>query len=45
MLRVEGDSVVLKGINGARIFRRGQSPIETEPGTEPSQLVEPVSEE
>ena len=45
MLRVEGDSVVLKGINGARIFRRGQSPVETEPGTEPSQLVEPVSEE
>lgn len=45
MLRVEGDSVVLKGVNGARIFRRGQSPVETEPGTELSQLVEPVSAE
>jgi dipeptidase E len=31
MLRVEGDSVVLKGVSGARIFRRGHSPIETEP--------------
>jgi dipeptidase E len=39
MLRVEANSIVLKGITGARIFRRGQPPIETEPGTELSQLV------
>jgi dipeptidase E len=45
MLRVEGDSVLLKGINGARIFRRGQPPVETEPGTELSQLVSSASEE
>jgi dipeptidase E len=31
MLRVEGDSVLLKGIAGARIFRRGQEPIEVLP--------------
>ena len=31
MLRVDGDSVLLKGIAGARIFRRGQEPIEILP--------------
>jgi dipeptidase E len=31
MLRVDGDSVLLKGIAGARIFRRGQEPIEVLP--------------
>ena len=32
MLRVEGGRVLLKGIAGARIFRRGQDPIEASPG-------------
>jgi dipeptidase E len=32
MLRVDGDSVLLKGIAGARIFRRGQEPLEVLPG-------------
>jgi dipeptidase E len=32
ILRVEGDHVVLKGIAGARIFRRDQEPVEVLPG-------------
>ena len=32
MLLVENDSVLLKGSSGARIFRRGQDPIEVKPG-------------
>ncbi len=32
ILRVEGSSVALKGINGARIFRKGQVPTEHKPG-------------
>src|SRR6266498_2383395 len=32
MLRVEGGSGILRGVSGARIFRRGHSPVETEPG-------------
>lgn len=31
MLRVEGPSVVLKGLAGARIFRRGHEPLEMRP--------------
>jgi dipeptidase E len=31
ILRVDGESVVLKGMNGARIFRRGQEPVEMKP--------------
>jgi dipeptidase E len=31
ILRVEADSISLRGIAGARIFRRGQEPIETVP--------------
>ena len=42
MLRVEGDSVLLKGVSGARIFRRGHSPTETEPGAELRHLVSPM---
>jgi dipeptidase E len=33
MLRVEGDSVRLVGIRPARIFRRGQDPLEVPPGS------------
>jgi dipeptidase E len=32
MLRIEGDSVVLEGGRPARIFRRGQEPMEVPPG-------------
>jgi dipeptidase E len=31
ILRVDGDAVTLTGVAGARIFRRGQDPIETVP--------------
>jgi len=33
MLRVEGESVDLRGQAGARLFRRGQEPLEVAPGT------------
>jgi dipeptidase E len=33
MLRVDGDTVELRGRAGARIFRRGREPVEVEPGT------------
>lgn len=32
MLRIDGDRVVLKGLAGARIFRRGEEPAEAGPG-------------
>jgi dipeptidase E len=32
MLRVEGETILLKGRAGARLFRRGQEPVEIEPG-------------
>ena len=38
-VRVEGRSVMLRGSNGARIFRRGQPPVEAAPGDEISALV------
>ncbi len=34
MLRIEGNSILLKGITAARIFRRGHPPLEAQPGTE-----------
>ena len=34
ILRVEGDSILLKGLAGARIFRRGQDPVEAGPVAE-----------
>ena len=42
MLRVEGDSIVLKGRSGARIFRKGRPPVETEPGAELQTLLSPA---
>jgi dipeptidase E len=33
ILRVEGESIVLKGIAGARVFRRGQEPVEVAVGS------------
>src|SRR5205085_3593412 len=32
ILRIEGDAIVLKGVSGARIFRKGKEPVETLPG-------------
>ena len=34
ILRVEGESVLLKGVAGARLFRRGQEPVEVTPVAE-----------
>jgi dipeptidase E len=43
-LLVEGCSVTLKGLNGARIFRRGQAPVEAVPISQISELVGVVNE-
>ena len=40
ILRVEGESVLLKGVAGARIFRRGEEPIETTPVCDIGRLLE-----
>jgi hypothetical protein len=39
ILRVEGDSVRLEGVAGARIFRRGLEPVEVTPTSEIAPLV------
>src|SRR5215475_5262276 len=39
MLRVEQGAIVLKGITAARIFRRGQTPVEVDPGSNLSELL------
>jgi dipeptidase E len=39
MLRVEHESIVLKGITAARIFRRGQAPLEVRTGSNLAELV------
>jgi dipeptidase E len=33
IIRVQNGEILLKGISGARIFRRGQDPVEVNPGT------------
>src|SRR6266481_4849238 len=43
-LIVEGCSVMLKGLSGARIFRRGQPPVEALPISQISELVGVVNE-
>ncbi len=43
-LLVEGCSVTLKGLSGARIFRRGQPPVEALPISQISELVGVVNE-
>jgi len=42
-LVVEGSSVMLKGLSGARIFRRGQIPVEVVPVSQISELVGTVN--
>jgi dipeptidase E len=39
MLHVEQGSILLKGITAARIFRRGQAPLEVEPGSNLAELL------
>ena len=41
MLRIHGDSILLKGITAARIFRRGHPPLEAEPGTDLGEILFP----
>ncbi|HET9532641.1 MAG TPA: dipeptidase PepE [Blastocatellia bacterium] len=43
MLRVEESSILLKGVSGARIFRRGHAPVEIEPGARLNDLVSPTA--
>jgi dipeptidase E len=39
MLRVEAGSTTLKGSTGARIFRKGQAPLEIKPGTTLGEII------
>jgi dipeptidase E len=39
MLRVEGEAVTLKGLNMARVFRRGEEPCEVKPGADLSTML------
>ena len=39
MLRVQDGAVTLKGANTARIFRRGEKPVEAAPGSDLCPLV------
>ncbi len=41
ILRVEGASITLKGVAGARIFRRGLEPLEVSPGAAVEEHLEP----
>ncbi len=45
ILRVEDRSVGLRGSAGARVFRRGEEPVEVAPGTALDTLLEPRSVE
>src|SRR5690242_2663014 len=42
-LLVEGSLVTLKGLSGARIFRRSQVPVEAVPVSQISELIETVN--
>jgi len=42
ILRVQEGEVALKGPNTARIFRRGQEPVEVTPGSDLSPLLEEI---
>ena len=43
-LRIEGDSITLKGSTGARIFRRGEEPVEARTGAELRPLLSPAKQ-
>jgi dipeptidase E len=42
MVRVDSGNTILKGSSGARIFRKGQEPVETLPGEKLDQLISPT---
>ncbi len=42
MVRVEGDSITLKGSTGARVFLRGREPIEIKPGADLNEVLAPT---
>lgn len=42
ILRVEESSIELKGVSGARVFRKEYEPVEIEPGAKLNHLVSPV---
>ena len=42
MVRVEGDSMILKGLSGARIFRKGFAPVEIIPGDKLDDLIKRI---
>jgi len=43
LLRVEGNVIELRGRSGARIFRLGHEPVETEPGARLDPLLSPIT--
>lgn len=45
MVRAEHGSAILKGSSGARIFRKGQEPVETLPGEKLDHLISPTTQE
>jgi dipeptidase E len=45
LLRVEKGTILLKGITAARVFRRGYSPVEVEPGANLVDLLSPSASE
>ena len=45
ILRIERGAIALKGVSGARIFRRGHAPLETKPHMDISSFVSSASQE
>jgi len=43
MLRIEGSTVLLQGSADARVFRRGQAPVELRPGARLDDLLVPAA--
>jgi dipeptidase E len=43
MIRVGGEAVILKGTNTARIFKRGDDPVEAEPGSDLADILQQKS--
>ena len=44
MLRIEVDSIILKGNTASRFFRRGHAPLEMEPGSNLSEILDPCAQ-
>jgi hypothetical protein len=43
IVRVENGATILKGSSGARIFRKGYDPVETQPGAKLDQLIQAIA--